>query len=171
MSDKLVKSLGADEVIDYKRTSFKDVVKDVDVVLDILGGQTQEASWGTLKKGGFLVATAMPPNKEKAEQFRVRAVFIFTQPRGEALEKLAEMVDAQQLRLIVGVEIPLHEARQAHESKGGNVKNVIIFGPTPYLIGIICAWIYPLLAFALYAFVTIYFIFPKNTALEQSNEV
>lgn len=49
------------------------------------------------------------------------------------------------------------------------VKNVIIFGPTPYLIGMICAWFYPLLAFALYAFVTIYFIFPKNTALEKTN--
>lgn len=48
------------------------------------------------------------------------------------------------------------------------VKNVIIFGPTPYLIGMICAWFYPLLAVALYAFVTIYFIFPKNTALTKT---
>ena len=125
---ELVKSLGADEVIDYKTTNFKDVVKDVDVVLDILGGQTQEDSWSVLKKGGFLVATAMPPSQEKAQEFGVRAAFIFTQPRGEALEKIAEMVDKKQIRTIVGEEIPLENAQKAHESKGGNGKIVIAVG-------------------------------------------
>jgi uncharacterized membrane protein len=47
------------------------------------------------------------------------------------------------------------------------VRNVLLFGPTPYLIGIIAAWIHPFLAFACYAFVTIYYIFPKSSALEQ----
>lgn len=62
-----------------------------------------------------------------------------------------------------------HEITQvSKEELGRGVKNVILFGPTPYLIGIICAWIYPLLAFALYAFVTIYFIFPRNTALTKT---
>ncbi len=125
---ELVKSLGADEVIDYKTTSFKDVVKEMDVVLDILGGQTTEDSWGTLKKGGFLVATAMPPSQEKAVEFGVRAAFIFTQPCGEALTKIAEMVDAGKLRPIIGAEIPLEEAQKAHESKSGNGKIVIIIG-------------------------------------------
>jgi uncharacterized membrane protein len=46
------------------------------------------------------------------------------------------------------------------------VRNVMIFGPTPYLIGIAVAWIHPYFAFAIYAFVTIYFIFPRSTALE-----
>ena len=50
------------------------------------------------------------------------------------------------------------------------VRNVILFGPTPYLIGMICAWFYPMLAFVLYAFVTIYYIFPRSTALEQNAE-
>ncbi len=122
---ELVKSLGADEVIDYKTTSFKDVVKDVDVVLDVLGGQTQEDSWQVMKKGGILIATAFPPNQEKAEQFGVRAQFIFTQPRGEALEKIAQMVDKKQIRPNVGTELSLANAQQAHESKGGNGKTII----------------------------------------------
>jgi len=50
------------------------------------------------------------------------------------------------------------------------VRNVIFFGPTPYLIGIICAWFYPVIAFGLYAFVTFYYIFPRSTALEKHKE-
>ncbi len=48
------------------------------------------------------------------------------------------------------------------------VRNVLFFGPTPYLVGLICAWFYPFLAVGLYAFVTIYYIFPRSTALEKS---
>ena len=125
---ELVKSLGADEVIDYKTTNFKEVVKDMDVVLDIFGGQTTEDSWSVLKKGGFLVATAMPPSQEKAQEFGVRAAFIFTKPSREALEKIAEMVDTRKLRPIVGMEISLENARQAHESKGGSGKIIINVG-------------------------------------------
>ena len=121
----LVKSLGADEVIDYQATNFKAVVKDADVVLDLIGGQRQEDSWGVLKKGGFLVATSFPPAKEKAEQFGVRAQFIFTQPSGVALEEIAAMVDGGKLRPVISAEISLANAQQAHEAKGSNGKTAI----------------------------------------------
>lgn len=121
----LVKSLGADETIDYKQTNFKTVVRGADVVLDVLGGETQEDSWGVLKKGGFLVATAIPPAKEKAKQFGVRAKFIFTPPSGAALKKIAALVDAGKLRPIIGAKLSLANARQAHEAKNGNGKIVI----------------------------------------------
>ena len=121
----LVKSLGADEVINYKATKFREVVKDVDVVLDLIGGQTQEDSWGVLKKGGILVATAFPPAKDKAEQYGVRAEFSFTQPSGESLKEIAAMVDGGKLRPVISAEISLANARQAHEAKGGNGKTII----------------------------------------------
>lgn len=121
---ELVKSLGADEAIDYKTTNFKDVVKNADVVLDVLGGQTQADSFGVLKKGGILIATAQPPSQETAEQYGVRAQFIFTQPSGKALKKIAEMVDAGKLKLIIGAKMPLADAKKAYESKGGNGKIV-----------------------------------------------
>ena len=110
----LVKSLGADEVIDYRQQPFQNVVKGVDVVLDTLGGPTQEASWATLKPGGILMATAMPPSPERAATAGVRAAFVFTPPRGAVLAQLAQRVDAGQLRLLVGQEFALSDAAQAH---------------------------------------------------------
>ncbi|MFN0122125.1 MAG: NADP-dependent oxidoreductase [Blastocatellia bacterium] len=122
---ELVKDLGADEVIDYKAANFRHVVSNMDVVLDLIGGQTQEDSWGVLKKGGVLVATAFPPAPEKAVQHSVRATFIFTQPSGAALEEIAALVDDGNLRPVISAEISLANARQAHEAKGGNGKTVI----------------------------------------------
>ncbi len=111
----LVKSLGADEVIDYQEQRFQDLVRGVDVVLDTLGGPTQEASWATLKPGGILVATAVPPAPERAAAAGVRAAFVFTPPRGAVLAQLAQRVDAGQLRLLVGQEFALADAAQAHQ--------------------------------------------------------
>lgn len=121
---ELVKSLGADQAIDYKTTNFKTVVKDVDAVLDVLGGQTQTDSFAVLKKGGILIATAQPPSPETAEKYGVRAQFIFTDPSGERLEKIARLADAGKLKPIIGAEMPLADAKKAHESKGGNGKIV-----------------------------------------------
>jgi len=110
----LVKSLGADEVIDYRQKRFDDIVKDVDVVLDTLGGATQEASWRVLKKGGILVSTVMPPSPERATAAGLRGAFVFTPPRGAVLAQLAALVDEGQLRLLVGQEFALADAAEAH---------------------------------------------------------
>jgi len=110
----LVKSLGADEVIDYRTQRFEQIARDIDIVLDTLGGPTQEASWATMRKGGILVATAMPPSAERATAAGVRAAFVFTQPRGEVLAQLVERVDDGRLRIAVGQEFALADAAQAH---------------------------------------------------------
>ena len=110
----LVASLGADEVIDYRSQRFQDIARDIDVVLDTLGGATQEASWATLKKGGILMATTMPPPPERAAAAGVRAAFVFTPPRGAVLAHLAERVDAGKLRVLVGQEFALADAALAH---------------------------------------------------------
>ena len=110
----LVKSLGADDVIDYRQKRFHDIVKDADVVLDTLGGATQDASWGVLKKGGILVSTVMPPSPERAAAAGVRGAFVFTPPRGALLAQLAALVDEGQLRLLVGQEFALADAARAH---------------------------------------------------------
>ena len=110
----LIKSLGADEVIDYRTQRFEQVAHDIDIVLDTLGGATQEASWATMRKGGILVATAMPPSPERAAAAGVRAAFVFTPPRGAVLAQLAQRVDDGRLRVVVGGELALAEAAQAH---------------------------------------------------------
>ena len=110
----LVKSLGADEVIDYRTQRFEQSTRDIDIVLDTLGGPTQEASWATLRPGGILVATAMPPPPERTAAAGVRAAFVFTPPRGAVLAQLAERVDDGRLRIVVGQEFALADAAQAH---------------------------------------------------------
>ncbi len=110
----LVKSLGADEVIDYRTQRFERVARDMDIVLDTLGGATQEASWTAMRKGGILVATAMPPSPERAAAAGVRAAFVFTPPRGAVLAQLAERVDDGRLRIVLGQEFALADAAQAH---------------------------------------------------------
>lgn len=110
----LVRSLGADEVIDYRTQRFQDHARDIDVVLDTIGGPTQEVSWGVMKPGGILVATAMPPLPERAAAAGVRTAFVFTSPRGKVLAQLAERVDAGRLRVLVGQEFALADAAHAH---------------------------------------------------------
>ena len=56
-NQSFLRELGADKVIDYRTTRFEEAVGDVDVVLDTIGGETQQRSWKVLKKGGILVAT------------------------------------------------------------------------------------------------------------------
>jgi NADPH:quinone reductase-like Zn-dependent oxidoreductase len=111
---ELAKSFGADQVIDYKKQRFQDIVKDLDIVLDTIGDSTQENSWGTLKPGGMLLATAIPPSPERAAAAGVKSAFVFTQPQGSTLEKLAARMDEGHLRILVGQEFSLKDAGEAH---------------------------------------------------------
>ena len=110
----LVGGLRADEVIDYRTQHFEQIARDIDIVLDTLGGPTQEASWATLRKDGILVATTMPPPPGRADAAGVRAAFVFTPPRGAVLAQLTERVDDGRLRIVVGQEFALADAAQAH---------------------------------------------------------
>ena len=123
----LAESLGADEVIDYRTQRFEQVARDIDIVLDTLGGPTQEASWATLRQGGLLVATTMPPPPERAAAAGVRAAFVFTPPRGAVLAQLAERVDDGRLRIVVGQEFALTDAAQAHRlGEGGKARGKMV---------------------------------------------
>lgn len=75
-----LRSLGADQVIDYEATRFEDVAKDIDVVLDAVGKDTLDRSWQVLKKGGILVSIVGNPSQEKAKSFGVRAVSVGAGP-------------------------------------------------------------------------------------------
>jgi len=131
-ADKLdfMRALGADQVIDYRTTRFAEVVKNADLVVDTIGGATQEDSWSVLKPGGMLVATATPPSPERGQAAGVRSSFIFTVPSGAVLEELALLIDSGQLRPLVGREMALADAAKAHallesgQSKGKIVLHV-----------------------------------------------
>jgi NADPH:quinone reductase-like Zn-dependent oxidoreductase len=122
-----VKSLGADQVIDYKATPFDTVVKDVDVVLDLLGGDTQMRSYATLKRGGRMVATSQPPDQEFASRHKVRALMMQMKPTVERLKLLAELLDTGKLQTEVTRTFPLSQARQAWElSMSGHARGKIV---------------------------------------------
>ncbi|CAK8994419.1 unnamed protein product [Durusdinium trenchii] len=98
-----VKSLGADVVIDYRTTAFEDVLSDLDVVLDTIGGQTQALSWQTLKKGGRLVAVNEPIDVSKAAEYpEVISRFLSIKPNKEILTRMAALLDEGKIRTIVG---------------------------------------------------------------------
>ncbi|MCK4846502.1 MAG: NADP-dependent oxidoreductase [Deltaproteobacteria bacterium] len=110
-----LQTIGVDEVIDYMTANFEDTVKDVDIVMDCVGGEVQENSWQVLKKGGFLVTIMEPPPKEKAEAFGVRAERIFVKADAGDLKEIAQVVDAGKLVPYIYRVFPLREAREAHE--------------------------------------------------------
>jgi len=112
---EFLKNIGADEVIDYKNQRFEDLVRDMDVVLDTVGGDTFERSWGVLKPGGFLVTTVASIPEGEPEKRGVRAKRVMTQSDGKELAQIAEIIDEQKIKPIVTTVLPLTDARKAHE--------------------------------------------------------
>ena len=111
---ELVRELGADEVIDYRAVRFEDVVSDVDVVLDGLGGQTAERSLKVLRAGGRLI-TLPGPDDVPAAQDGVRAVWMLVEPDHLGLREIAALVEQGALKPVVETVLPLAEAAKAHE--------------------------------------------------------
>lgn len=128
-----VKSLGADEVIDYKTQKFQAVVKDVDLVFDTLGGEVQEASWSVLKPGGILVSIVSPPPEERAKALGMRSAFVFIEPSAAILAELAALVDAGSVRPIVGAEFALADIAKAHafSQTGRTVGKIVLYVGKP----------------------------------------
>jgi NADPH:quinone reductase-like Zn-dependent oxidoreductase len=118
-----VKTLGADEVLDYMKTPFETVVGDVDVVLDTVGGDTRDRSWGVLRKGGRLVTIAA--DSEAVKEERVRDAFFIVEPNRDQLIEISRLIDSGVLRPVVGAVFPMENVRQAYEQKPARGKNVL----------------------------------------------
>ncbi|MGF1767325.1 NADP-dependent oxidoreductase [Enterovibrio makurazakiensis] len=125
-NSELVLGLGADHVIDYREVDFS-TLKDLDVVFDTIGGETQDNSFKTLKSGGRLVSIAKSPEENKAAEFGVKASFCFVQPNRAQLEKLATLADAGQLTVNIDSEFTLDQVAEAHaRSETGRAQGKII---------------------------------------------
>ncbi|HVH50175.1 MAG TPA: NADP-dependent oxidoreductase [Candidatus Bathyarchaeia archaeon] len=107
--------LGASEVIDYAHERFEEKVEDVDVVLDGVGGETQQRSWGVLRRGGILISIVSPVAAEKAASLGLRAAFFIVEPNRAQLIQLGHLIDEGTLRVVVGAVLPLARAREAFE--------------------------------------------------------
>jgi NADPH:quinone reductase-like Zn-dependent oxidoreductase len=115
-----VRELGVDQAIDYSTTPFENVVQDVDVVLDTIGGDTQERSWGVLKPGGMLVSVIQAPSEETAAAYDVRQAMVYSSPPiGKVLTEVAGLVDSGQIKPHVSTVLPLEDIQKAHEMVEG----------------------------------------------------
>ena len=108
-----LRSLGVDPVIDYKRERFEKKVRDVDVVLDPLGGETQARSWGVLKRGGMLITLIGEIDEKAAKHAGVRAVDFGMEYDVKDLEEIAALVESGAIRPHIAKVLPLEQAREA----------------------------------------------------------
>ena len=114
-----VRGLGAERVVDYQKERFEESVTGVDVVLDTVGGDTQQRSLRVLKPGGILVSVVSPVPETTQERFGVRAAYFYVDVTTARLNKIAELFDSEKLFTDVGTVLPLEEARIAHEMLAG----------------------------------------------------
>jgi NADPH:quinone reductase-like Zn-dependent oxidoreductase len=123
-----LKSIGADEALDYKTQDFMILVKDVDLVADLVGGETQARSFQVLKKGGQLISIFMPPPPELAEKFGVKAQFINSGPSSLKLDYGRKLVEAGKIKPHIAKTFKLEQAAEAQDlvTKGGINGKVVL---------------------------------------------
>lgn len=114
-----VRGLGAEKVVDYQKERFEESLTGADVVLDTVGGDTQQRSFRVLKPGGILVSVVSPVPEPTQKRYGVRAVFFYVDVTTRRLNKITELFDSGKLVTKVGTVLPLAEARLAHEMLGG----------------------------------------------------
>ncbi|GGV21972.1 NADP-dependent oxidoreductase [Streptomyces spectabilis] len=114
---EVLRALGADELIDHRAQDFAAVLRDVDVVVDGIGGPHWARSLRTLRPGGTLVSL-LPPDGDfpvaEAEAAGVRAVFMLVEPDHGGLRAITSLVEEGRLRVLVDAVLPLEEAARAH---------------------------------------------------------
>jgi len=128
---EFVRSLGAGEVIDYTTTRFEDVVKDVDVVFNTVGGDLNDRSWPVLRKGGVLLDITGQPSEDTARQHGVRTVPVQSNPSNEVLTTLATLIESGTVRPVITTIFPLEELEQAQTlSETGHGRGRIVVSVT-----------------------------------------
>ena len=111
----LLKQLGADVAVDYTKTKFEDVAKDVDAVLDPVGKETLAGSYNVIKKGGIVMSLVARPDPAQLEKNGIRGAGISVHPDAEDLAEIAQLIDAGKIKPIVTQVLPLSEAIAAQQ--------------------------------------------------------
>ena len=111
----LLKQLGADVAIDYTKTRFEEIAKDVDAVLDPVGKETLIRSYDVVKKGGIVMSLVARPDRVELEKRGIRGAAISVHPDAEDLAEIAHLIDAGKIKPIVTQVLPLSEAIAAQQ--------------------------------------------------------
>ncbi|MEK3702813.1 NADP-dependent oxidoreductase [Paenibacillus sp. FSL R7-0198] len=130
---ELLYSLGADQVIDYKKENFEEILKDIDLVFDTMGGEVAENSYKVLKPNtGRLITIVGEPNHDTAKSHNVLAKGIWLQPDGDQLQRMADLMEEKKIKSIVGATFPfsrqgIYDAHALSETHHAVGKIVITF--------------------------------------------
>ncbi|PXW27573.1 NADP-dependent oxidoreductase [Paraburkholderia caballeronis] len=111
----LLKALGAAHTIDYRKDRFEDVAKDIDLVYDLIGGDTQQRSWSVLRPGGALVSTLNEPSQVEASKHGARATRYTARPDGGQLARIAQWIDRRAVRVEIVARYPFARLPDAFE--------------------------------------------------------
>ena len=120
----LIKQLEVDVAIDYTKTKFEEMAKDVDAVLDPVGRDTLARSYGVVKKGGIVMSLVARPDPVELEKRGIRGAAISVHADAEDLAEIARLIDTRKIKPVVTQVLPLSEAiaaqRQAetHHTRG-----------------------------------------------------
>src|SRR6201995_5536495 len=126
-----LKSLGASRVIDYQEAQFDKVLREkVDVVFDLIGGDTQKRSFLVLKEGGHLVSAIQPVSQEETARHRVSGTMMRLAPSGDVLGRIARMLEEGKIRPDVATVYPLQDAAQAWKDIAANLPGVHGMSPS-----------------------------------------
>jgi NADPH:quinone reductase-like Zn-dependent oxidoreductase len=129
-----LRQMGADVAIDYTRTKFEDVAKDVDVVLDTVGRDTLERSYAVVKKGGIIVSIVDEPSPAALEAHGIRGVTLRCTPKAGVLEELSKLMEAKKLTPVISQTFPMTQVVQAQDQIAtGHTRGKIVLniGPEP----------------------------------------
>jgi NADPH:quinone reductase-like Zn-dependent oxidoreductase len=123
----LVKQLGADEVIDYNNEQFDEKLKDIDLVFDMVGGDTQTRSIKVLKDGGRLVTTVKPEDSQEAKDKNIQIQGYMALSKPADLDQIADLIDNGKIKPVIAKILTLDDAKEAQElSEKGHVAGKIV---------------------------------------------
>lgn len=122
-----IESLGVEEAIDYRHERFEDKVREVDAVIDLVGGDTLNRSYAVVKKGGILASTVQYVDEERAKRTGIRVAQVLMQPNTADLTELARLVETGVVKPRLTRVISLADARQAQElGESGKIHGKVI---------------------------------------------
>jgi len=110
-----LKQLGADVAIDYTKTKFEDVAKNVDVVLDSVGKDTLARSYGVVKKGGFIVTLVARIDQAELDKHGIRGASLGVEPDSNELTEIGKLIDEKKIKVIISQTFPLADAVKAQK--------------------------------------------------------
>ncbi len=122
-----LKQLGADVAIDYKTQKFEEIAKDVDVVVDGVGGETLARSYPIVKRGGFLVSLVGRVDQAQLDKHGIRGVSLEAESNGDQLAQIGRLIDEKKIKVVVSETFPLADAAKAQtKADTGHARGKIV---------------------------------------------